>query len=175
MDGDRLRGFNEIGFDLGIQGIYMFNEQSEFLVSQSFSSFGSNASNGSLKFMNDYYIDISMTTANLLMAYTHNIGSGWSGEAKARVTGGFKLHQIMSSDWQLTYNVFHSEPPVSIDKFKERFVSMTLGAGYLLGSNLFLDLTFDMTLTNVLDHSDIENQSKSLNPYYFMLGLSYYL
>ncbi|NNF21521.1 MAG: outer membrane beta-barrel protein [Saprospiraceae bacterium] len=175
VDGDKLRGFSKIGYNAGIQGGYRINASSEFIVAQGFSSFGSKGSNKSIKRPDDYFIEINMVTANLLFAYAHYLNTGWSGESKFRLFTGIKIHQVLSNDYTLSYNSFEENPPVMIEDFRDRFLGIYLGAGYLVASNLYLDLSFEHSLSNILEDSPLNTVAKSLNPYHISIGLNFYL
>ncbi len=97
IDGDRIMGYNKLGYNLGIQGGLKFNDKSEFIVSQGFSSFGSSSGSVILSSINDYYIELSMKSANVLFAYAHYFGkkakrSQKKVEANFRMYAGVRLH-----------------------------------------------------------------------------------
>lgn len=175
VDGDKLRGFNKLGYTAGIQGGYRISQSSEFIVAQGFSSFGSTGTNKSINKPTDYFLEMDMVTANLLFAYAHYLNTGWTSESNFRVFVGVKIHQVLSNKYSLSYNSFEENPPVRIEEFRERFPGLYLGGGYLITHKLFLDVAFEHSLTNILSDSPSNSETKSLNPYQLSIGLNFYL
>ena len=175
VDGDKLRGFNKLGYTAGIQGGYCISPSSELIVTQGFSSFGSTSTNKSISKPGDYFLEIDIVSANLLFAYAHYLNSGWSNTSSFRVLGGVKIHQVLSNEYSLNYNTFEENPPVRIEEFRERFLGLYLGAGYLITPNLYFDVAFEHALNNLLSDSNLNSESKSLNPYQLSFGLNFYL
>ena len=160
VDGDNLRGFNKIGFSIGLLSGYSLSDNSALVVDLQYATFGSAQS----KEFGNPYLETEIQTINMLAGYSLRFGDSWDGSKKFRILIGPRLHAIQKS------RLGRNHVSGGLDRY---FVSANLGFGVYLSNSFVLDINYNHGLSNILK-TPMESVEK-LNPYYLSLGLTYYL
>ena len=174
VDGDRLSGFNKFVYDLGLEGSYKLSYSNEFTVVQSITRFGSTTSENFPNSAQEYFTTLSLTTANIFFAFRHNVGvKSKRDKIGTTLSFGLKVHQLISSDWEVKYNPRAANRDIRIDGLKDRFLSTAFGLSRHLGKGLIMYSQVDVILQSIADEEESNGLVKGLLPYYFIIGVKY--
>jgi len=160
VDGDNLRGFNKLGFNVGLMSGYSLNANNALVVELQYATFGSAQS----REYGVQHLETEIHTLNILLGYTLRFGDNWDGSKKFRLLVGPRIHAIQKS------RLREKDGKGSLDRY---FVSGHAGLGVLLSDSVILELSYNQGLSNILK-TKMEGIEK-LNPYYLSLGITYYL
>ena len=174
VDGDRLSGFNKFVYDLGLEGSYKLSYSNEFTVVQSITRFGSNTSENFPNSAQEYFTTLSLTTANIFFALRHNIGvKSKRDKIGTTISFGLKVHQLISSDWEVKYNPRAANKDIRIDGLKDRFLSTAFELSRHLGKGAIMYSQVDVVLQSIASDEESNGLVKGLLPYYFIVGVKY--
>ncbi|NNE26226.1 MAG: hypothetical protein HKN09_05235 [Saprospiraceae bacterium] len=174
VDGDKISGFNKFVYDIGLEGSYQLSFRNEFAVVQSITRFGSSTSENFPNSAQDYFVELSLTSANILFAFRHNVGlQSKRDEVRSTISFGLKVHQLISSDWDVKYNPRAGNKDIQIDGLKDRFLSTAVEYSIHAGKGVFLYSTMDIVLQSIASDEESNGLVKGLIPYYFVMGVKY--
>ncbi len=160
VDGDNLRGFNKLGFNVGLLSGYSLSTRSALVVELQYATFGS----GHGQEYGVATLETEIKTLNVFTGYILRFGDAWDGSKKFRLSIGPRIHAIQKAE------LGGKEGKGMLKRY---FVSANVGVGAFLSEHLIVDLNFNHGLSNILK-TEMED-FQSLQPYYLALGLTYYL
>lgn len=175
VEGDRLSGFNKVGYSGGLLGGFGFNSGSKLVVGGFYSKLGSVRGGEQTNIRpENILVELNLSTANVLFAYSGNLGSTWSGNPRFRYLGGFRLNRLLSSSSKSHSSGIEFEN-VRFDKeyLNNYFISLNLGLGFYLTPDLLFDITYQHSVQNIL--KDPKLNINKLAPFFLSFDLSYYL
>ena len=183
IDGDNLKGFDKSGIMLGALGGFAVNDRQWVVVECTYQSFGSSIKdeNKSLTAagMRDLYI-WDMSSASVFLGFSQHLGQKPIDEPslKFRFIGGLRAHGIVKKEVEVRHPVgIMADQTIEAADVKRFMVGLSLGAGVFIRPNLILDIAYDYSLSNLLIKPELDDMRvlPDILPYYYSLGISYYL
>ena len=116
---------------------------------------------------------MDLSTINVLFGYSYRFGDTWTEEKKYRLNAGLRIHRLLNTNTNIIRTSQIAN--VTIDKEEDLsnfFLTLDLGVGINLTSDLGLELSYNHSLQNILKNQKA-NITK-LAPFYLSLGVSYY-
>ena len=175
IEGDNLRGFNKVGYNIGWLGGYSFNATNEIIVSGLYERLGSDRSGTrTSRFGNRPLAEVNLQLASIFLAFSQKIGDSWDGSQKFRYVVGLKYNNILSEKSQLFYGDIDDNLQLTKEDFKKHYISMKLGLGILIHKKTALDLYYEHALQNII-YSENATPLNKLVPFSLGLSISYYI
>ncbi len=174
IEGDKLIGFHHFGYSFGLIGGYTFTKAHYLIISPQYTLFGSNKKGE--RFSNEgnkIFVEMDIRTINVLFAYSYRFGDSWTGDKKYRLNSGVRVHRLLNANTNIIKSRGAGE--ITIDKGKDLddfFLTLDLGVGLNIASNLGLELEYNHSLQNILKTQKAD--VRKLAPFYLSLGVSYY-
>ncbi len=81
----------------------------------------------------------------------------------------------MSKKLKIRFSEVAYADAVNLDDLRKRFLTLNVSGGKRIGQNLFVDLSFEYALQNLLNEVPETNLTKELYPYYLSLGFNIYI
>lgn len=175
IEGDKLRGFNRAGYSIGLIGGYTFNETHALVVSPQFSFFGSKR--GNEKFANEtnqLFIEMDLSTINILSGYSFRFGDTWTEEKKYRVNAGLRTHRLTNTKINIIRTSQFAGVIIDEDEdLKKFFLTLEFGFGLNLPKNFGMEISYNHSLHNLLKNQ--KGPITKLVPFYLTIGVNYYI
>lgn len=175
IEGDNLRGFNNLGYSVGWLGGYNFNANNELIFSGLYEKIGSNRNGTKTSGLEHRPLaEVDLQVVSIHLAFSKKFGDSWDGENRFRYTTGLKFNNLLKQNSKLYTGIFDYNPELIDEDFKKRYISLKLSVGLIIMKRSILDLTYEHSLQNIL-HSHIDSPISKLVPFYLGLSLSYYI
>jgi hypothetical protein len=158
VDGDNLTGFNHIGYSVGVLGGYSIDEYHWMLLELQYATLGSKRSSEA----SGMPLPTDFKAIGVMLAYSVQFGDAWDDTREFRFLIGPRYNAIVDADVSL----------LTEDDLRN-YLSFQATISYALSRNFLLDLSYSHALQNIM-RKPLEDFDR-LVPYYFSLGVSWYL
>ncbi len=174
IEGDKLTGFHHFGYSFGLIGGYTFSQEHYLVISPQYTFFGSKRK--SERFSNEInqiFIEMDLSTVNVLFGYSYRFGDDWIQESKYRINAGLRVHRLLNTETNIIKTTQFAEVTIEEkEDLTKYFMTLDLGAGINLTPDIGLEISYNHSLNNLLKNQKA-NITK-LSPFYLSLGVSFY-
>ncbi len=176
VDGDNLRGFNDVGLNVGLKGGYAIMPNHWLVTGFSFQQFGANRkderlSNQSVNFL----LESQMNAAFVSVGYDYNFGDDWSGINKYSLQAGMKYGFILNNEINILKSDhlgidYESELNQRID---DKLLGYYISFSRVLSKNFAFSAEWYHTVTNLVNEPI--GTIGTLKPYTLSFNFHYHI